>query len=86
MRFDPATRTLWTDDGQLIKRLSCHRPLLPGQLRPEPGTGHWHCDACRHPVLDTARFTEAQLQARVAADPGTCLLVRRGQPNLDILD
>ena len=86
MKFDPATRSLMTDDGQLIKQLSCHRKMHLGQLQPEPQTGHWHCAACEHQVLDTALLDEQQLQTAVAEKPDICLLVRRGQPNVEISD
>ena len=86
MKFDPASKTLMTDAGQLIKQLSCHRKMQLEQLQAEPGTGHWHCAACVHRVLDTALLTQAQVQAAVAADPGTCLLIRAGQHNVQLVD
>lgn len=86
MKFDPASRTLLTDDGRLIKHLSCHRRMRLEQLQPDPHIGHWHCAVCVHQVLDTAVLSEQELQAAVADNPGLCLLIRRGQPNVDILD
>ena len=84
MKFNPETKTLMTRDGRMIKALSCHLNVRLNQLQVEPD-GHRRCDRCDHRVLDTGLLSEAQIVEQVAADPATCLIVRRGQRNIDIV-
>lgn len=85
MKFDPSTKSLLTNDGRLIKVLSCHLQMRLDQLKPDKRSGHWHCGSCSHRVLDTALLTQEQLEEQVRSDPGTCLIVRRKQHNVEIV-
>lgn len=84
MKFNPDTKALLTHDGKLIKALSCHLNMQLRQLQVERD-GHRRCDMCEHKVLDTALLSEKQILEQVAVDPGTCLIVRRGQENVEIV-
>lgn len=84
MKFNPVTKALLTHDGKLIKTLSCHLNVQLKQLQVEPD-GHKRCEKCEHRVLDTALLSEDQIKSQVAVDPSTCLIVRRGQENVDIV-
>lgn len=85
MKFDPATMSLMTDDERLIKVLACHMKMRLDQLKIDRLTGHRHCDACAHRVLDTALLTQQQVEEQVEADPAACLIVRRSQHNIEII-
>lgn len=85
MKFDPATKALTADDGHLIKVLQCPRKMRLAQLLADGESGHFHCNACTHKVLDTSLLTEEQLVEHVKVDPNCCLLVRRDQHNIDIV-
>lgn len=84
MKFNANTKALLTHDGKLIKTLSCHLNVQLRQLHIERD-GHRRCDMCEHKVLDTALLSEKQIQEQVALNPGTCLIVRRGQENVEIV-
>jgi len=84
MKFNPETKTLMTHAGKVIKALSCHLNVRLNQLQVEPD-GHRRCDMCDHRVLDTELVSESQLVEQVASDPRVCLIVRRGQRNIEIV-
>lgn len=84
MKFNPDTKALSTHDGKLIKILSCHLNMQLKQLHVEPD-GHRRCDMCEHKVLDTALLSEGQIREQVEMNPRTCLIVRRGQENVEIV-
>jgi hypothetical protein len=85
MRFDPSTKELFTDDGELVKVLHCPRRMRWEQLGSSAGSPHRTCGECDHGVLDTAALSDDQVLAAVRADPSTCLCVRAGQQNLTLL-
>jgi hypothetical protein len=55
------------------------------QLQQNPVNPHRMCIACERSVLDTADMTDAQLLARVQADPSICLSVSARQANVTII-
>lgn len=84
MKYHPQTRRLFTDDGRLIKRLQCSRnpswkAMGPGD-RPEAR----RCALCNLDVLDTAKFSDAELLAIVEAQPSTCLAISANQDNITL--
>ena len=85
MQFDPQTQTLFTDQGEVIKRLRCSYRRRWHQLRLLTGTPHRSCSTCERSVLDTAQLTEEEVVAQVRRDPNTCLRVRANQDNVTIL-
>lgn len=85
MKFNPGTKELFTDSGELVKVLHCSRLMRWEQLTAEAGEPHRSCAHCERRVLDTAVMSEEDVVAAVRADPSTCLCVRAGQPNLKLL-
>lgn len=85
MQFNPQTQTLFTDQGEVIKRLHCPYRKRWHQLRMLLGSPHRSCSTCERTVLDTAKLTEDEVVALVRSDPHTCLLVRADQDNVTIL-
>lgn len=85
MKFDPGTKELFTDDGELVKVLRCPLRMRWEQLATSDDSPHRTCGECAHPVLDTAALSDAEVLAAVRTDPSTCLCVRAGQENLSLL-
>jgi hypothetical protein len=85
MKFNPITKKLYTDSGELIKRLHCPLRMQWAQLRQNPVTPHRMCIACERTVLDTDDMTDAELLAKVQAHPSICLSVSARQANVTII-
>ena len=85
MKFNPGTKQLFTDSGELVKVLRCPLPMRWEQLTAEAGEPHRSCTYCDRGVLDTAVMSEEEVVAAVRADASTCLCVRAGQPNLSLI-
>ena len=84
MKFDPLTKSLYTDAGEFIKTLGCPLARRWEQLAASDGGPHRRCDACERAVLDTAGFDDAELLVLVRADPETCLSVSARQGNVTL--
>jgi hypothetical protein len=84
MQFNPQTKALFTDAGELVKILHCPLRMHWEELNPIADSPHRTCMECTHQVLDTATMTDAQLLAAVRSDPSTCFCVTADQPNLTI--
>jgi len=85
MRFDPATKELFTGTGILIKVLHCPRQMRWEELHPSVAGPHRNCAACDREVLDTAVMSEASIISAVRDDPSTCLRVSARQDNLTVV-
>lgn len=81
MKYDPSTKTLYTDEGVLIKQLRCPLYRRWEQLDGQSSTAHRHCQACERNVLDTALLSDRELLRIVGEDPSTCLSVNTRQAN-----
>lgn len=85
MKFNAITQELFTDSGQLIKRLSCAFDIDWEALGAESGTvGSRKCSICSHSVLDTALVDGDTLLRTVIEKPATCLKVHIDQHNIKI--
>jgi hypothetical protein len=85
MQFDPLSRTLNTDQGELIKQLSCDVPPAKRQLRADSEPGTFRCNACARQVVGTAGLSDQQLVALLRANPATCLRVDLKQDNVRVV-
>jgi hypothetical protein len=85
MKFDPSTKELFTDSGELVKVLHCPLRMRWEHLEVTSSSPHRTCGECERIVLDTAALSEAEVLAAVRTDPSTCLLVRACQENLTML-
>lgn len=74
MELDPLSRTLWTDDGCLIKVLRCNK-LVGAEDLGETQRGYL-CTLCRNEVVDVSDFSDDQAVAAVAKDPDVCFAIR----------
>lgn len=85
MQFNPETKALYTDDGELVKVLHCPLRKEWNQLALLPVSTHRTCADCERMVLDTASMSDAEVLSAVQADPTTCLAVNSHQANVTIL-
>ncbi len=85
MQFNPETKALYTDAGELIKVLHCPLRKRWEQLTLLSVSAHRTCASCERTVLDTSGMTEAEVVAAVNTDPSTCLAVSARQSNVTIL-
>lgn len=85
MKFDPGTRRLYTDGGELLKELHCPKAKLWKELRRCKDGIHRFCDACETRVLETSALSEAQIKDILQRDPDACLKVSTAQTNISLL-
>jgi len=85
MQFHSATKSLYTDDGELIKVLFCPLRKRFDQLESRASGPHPVCSECEREVLDTSKLSEAEVVAAVRTDPATCLCVSSRQANVAVL-
>jgi len=83
MKFDPLTNTLYTDKGELIKKLACPFRMNWSELQPIK-VGVRNCNQCNHPIIETAIFKDDELLEMVRTNSNTCLKVDLNQNNLTI--
>ena len=79
MLLNPINRTLWDEEGRLLKRLFCPKGATASDLRDGA------CRICDREVLALDRVPEAEALARLRADPDLCVSLRLDAPNLRIL-
>jgi hypothetical protein len=85
MKFDPISRTLYTDQGQFLKVLHCPKQKRWQDLRQTGPEAHRSCSHCERTVFDTAELSDPQIVDLLHNDPDTCLKVSLDQPNVRIV-
>lgn len=80
MRYDPRSQQLYTDNGQLIKKLNC--PQNNPQLRWV--SGKLRCKDCSRKIEQAHLLTELDLLQLMQSQPETCLLVAHGAGTIQI--
>ncbi|HRJ73317.1 MAG TPA: hypothetical protein PLS03_13920 [Terrimicrobiaceae bacterium] len=85
MKFNPLTKSLFTDDARLIKQLHCPFRVDWRKLKSGEDSSIRRCDICQHSITDTAFLTDAQLLGLMSDNPESCLKVNFAQDNLTII-
>lgn len=86
MKFNPITKTLYTDDNKLIKKMYCPYPSLQwSDLASMDGTMDRFCDICESNVVETKDYTDEALSELLQKDPETCLKIDWDQNNIRIV-
>ena len=85
MRFNPITRTLFTNDGVFIKKMHCPYRIAWQNLTLTDSKGVRICDLCDKSIHDTAYLSDAAALKMVEEDSGTCLKVDINQHNLSVV-
>ena len=86
MKFNPSTNEVFTDEGNLIKRLSCPYKIKWDALADvENTTKIRSCSICDHHIIDTAFLNDKELVSIMKINPDTCLKIDLNQSNIKII-
>jgi hypothetical protein len=86
MKFNPITKTLYTDDNQLIKKMYCPYPSLKwDEFSSMDGTMNRFCDICESSVVETKEMSDESLLSLLREKPDTCLKIDWNQENIKIV-
>ena len=86
MKFNPITKTLYTDNGQLIKKMHCPYPSLKwSDLSSIDGSIDKLCSICESNILDTKEYSDEALLKQLMKEPDTCLKLDFNQENIRIV-
>ena len=86
MKFNPITKTLYTDNGKLIKKMHCPYPTLKwNDLSYIDGSMSRFCDICDSNVVETKEYTDEGLLNLLHQEPDTCLKIDFNQDNIRIV-
>lgn len=87
MLFSIGKKTLYTEDGKLIKVLHCPMRMRGSDLLPNAGAAqHFYCEHCEKTVHDTRALTESEVVKLVEEDPEAYLAIHEGQNNVTLQD
>jgi hypothetical protein len=81
--FNIKNNTLYTNKGELIKKLSCPFKIEWEELN-VVGIEKRRCDKCSHLILDSGKFRDEELLGILNENPSTCLMVDFNQSNLTL--
>lgn len=86
MKFNPITKTLYTDDNQLIKKMYCpYSSLQWSDLSQIDGSMDRFCNICESSVVETKDMSDESLLVLLQENPETCLKVDWKQKNVRIV-
>ena len=86
MKYNPLTKTLYSDNGKLIKKMHCPYPSLQwSDLSSIDGSMDRFCSICESDVIETKDFTDESLLQLLQDNPDTCLKIDFDQKNLRIV-
>jgi hypothetical protein len=86
VKFNPIMKTLYTDEGVLIKKLECPRTVRWSELGSAGVPGVNVCAVCERPIIDTDGVRDEAVLAMVRSDPATCLKVDLNQDNIRVVN
>lgn len=82
MKFNPITKTLFTDDGKFIKKIGCPYRIAWQNLISTEFKEVKTCDLCDKTIHDTAYLSDEIALNLAREDSGTCFKVDINQHNL----
>lgn len=86
MKFNPIKRILYTEEGQLIKKLDCPFTISAKEDSPKSGTQYYTlCKICSQQLIDTSTWSDAELLEYTEKHPTVCLKVDPKQKNVRIV-
>lgn len=84
MKFNPIKRILYTDKGEIIRKLNCPYTVTVTEPVPHVPQGDNICDICNGEIIDTTRFEDEAL-LQLSKNTNLCFKVDASQPNLRII-
>jgi hypothetical protein len=85
MIFDISTKTLFSSDGKILKKLFCPKDIVWNDLE-KTSLKIRNCRICQTEVLDTAYLTESQIIQLLATNPNSCIRINIDQTNIKFID
>lgn len=85
MIFDISTKTLFSSDGKILKKLFCPKDIVWNDLE-KTSSKTRNCRICQTEVLDTAYLTENQIIQLLATNPNSCIRINIDQTNIKFID
>ncbi len=84
MKFNPVTKRLLTNDGDLIKILHC--PLgVDWQNLNKVSSYQRYCEFCDKNIIDIRHLDDKAVMTLVAQDPSVCLKLDINDPNIRVV-
>jgi hypothetical protein len=84
MKFDPIKKEVYTDKGELVKKMNCPFKMKWDDLEAVNNSSR-KCTKCDHFIVDTAYFSDDELLNMVRENPKTCLTIDLNQHNIKII-
>lgn len=86
MLFNPQTKELFTDAGELIKRLHCPLKMQWEELHIINEENKYRiCSACNIKIIDTRFFSDDEMVELLKNQPAACLKISSEQENVKII-
>ena len=86
MKYNPSDKTLYTNDGEFIKKLHCpYTSLTWDNLTRIDGSLDRLCGVCEKNVMETKNMSDKSLLALLQDNPDTCLKIDFKQENIRIV-
>ena len=82
MIFKFATKELFSDTGDFIKKLHCPHYIKWQDLNDFKGSTHKACNICNKTIYNSASMNDQQIIDLVTKDSQACLKIRLNQNNL----
>jgi hypothetical protein len=84
MKFNPIKRILYTDKGEIIRKLDCPYKVTFSDGIEHVPHGHDICDICNGEIIDTTGYEDEAL-LQLGKNINLCFKVDAAQPNLRII-
>ena len=85
MLFNPSTKQLFTNQGDLIKTLHCPRGAKLSDMRHTDST-HSMCNLCEGNIINTKNLNDKDVLSIISKDASTCLKLELNDPNIRIIN
>ncbi|WP_159950901.1 hypothetical protein [Polaribacter septentrionalilitoris] len=87
MKINLKTRSINTDSGVFIKKLTCKYNITEEDLKKDGNKNIiGNCNYCQKGVYKTEKFTDEELQTLVKKDPNICFYVNKSQSNISKIE
>ena len=86
MKINLKTKSIYTDNGELIKKLNCKYKITEEDLKGENKDIIGNCIHCLKGVYKTENLTDDELKDLVNKDPDICFYVKARQANVSKIE
>ncbi|TXD53595.1 MULTISPECIES: hypothetical protein [unclassified Polaribacter] len=86
MKINLKTKSIYTDNGELIKKLNCKHNITENDLKEENKAIIGNCIHCLKGVYKTENLTDEKLKNLVKKNPSICFYIKRNQANVSRIE